>query len=61
MSRGLGDVYKRQTHHNMIFDVVIPADFKLSQEELKDIIQKKVWEKWPDYYVVIDVDTAYVY
>ena len=49
------------THHNMIFDVVIPADFKLSQEELKDIIQKKVWEKWPDYYVVIDVDTAYVY
>lgn len=49
------------THHNMIFDVVIPADFKLSQDELKDIIQKKVWEKWPDYYVVIDVDTAYVY
>ena len=49
------------THHNMIFDVVIPADCKLSQEELKDIIQKKVWEKWPDYYVVIDVDTAYVY
>ena len=49
------------THHNMIFDVVIPADFKLSQEEFKDIIQKKVWEKWPDYYVVIDVDTAYVY
>ena len=49
------------THHNMIFDVVIPADFKLSQEELKDIIQKKVWEKWPDYYVVIDVDTASVY
>lgn len=49
------------THHNMIFDVVIPADFKLSQEELKNIIQKKVWEKWPDYYVVIDVDTAYVY
>ena len=49
------------THHNMIFDVVIPADFKLSQEELKDIIQKKVREKWPDYYVVIDVDTAYVY
>lgn len=49
------------THHNMIFDVVIPADFKLPQEELKDIIQKKVWEKWPDYYVVIDVDTAYVY
>lgn len=49
------------THHNMIFDVVIPADFKLSQEELKDIIQKKVWEKWPDYYVVIDVDTSYVY
>ena len=49
------------THHNMIFDVVIPADFKLSQKELKDIIQKKVWEKWPDYYVVIDVDTAYVY
>lgn len=49
------------THHNMIFDVVIPADFKLSQEELKDIIQKKVWEKRPDYYVVIDVDTAYVY
>lgn len=49
------------THHNMIFDVVIPADFKLSQEELKDIIQKKVWEKWSGYYVVIDVDTAYVY
>ena len=45
------------THTNMIFDVVIPFEFALSDSETIKLIQKHVWEELGDnYFVVITID-----
>lgn len=48
------------THTNLIFDVVVPFGFSIEEKELKDIIQKKVFEHNQTYYVVITIDKNYV-
>lgn len=63
--KGIGDslslhdfrVVFGETHTNMIFDVVVPYEFYLSDEETKKMIQGKVWEKiGKNYFVVITID-----
>lgn len=45
------------THTNMIFDVVIPYEFYLSDSETTKLIQKKVFEQiGKNYFVVITID-----
>ena len=45
------------THTNMIFDVVVPFEFYLSDAETTRIIQEKVWQKiGKNYFVVITID-----
>lgn len=45
------------THTNMIFDVVVPFEFYLSDDETRKMIQQKVWEKiGKNYFVVITID-----
>lgn len=48
------------THTNLVFDVLTPADFALSDAELKNRIQEKVWEMEPNHFIVIKVDKDYV-
>lgn len=46
-----------ETHTNMIFDVVVPFEFYLSDEETKKMIQQKVWQEFgKNYFVVITID-----
>ncbi len=47
------------THTNLIFDVVVPADYRKSEEALKKEIEQLVQEKWPECFTVIKVDRAY--
>lgn len=47
------------THTNLIFDIVVPFDFPLSDTEVADQIQAKVWKYNPVYYTVIEIDKAY--
>lgn len=47
------------THTNIIFDAVIKHDCKYTQEEIKDIIKKRVQEVNPSYFVVITFDKEY--
>jgi len=63
--KGIGDslslhdfrVVFGETHTNMIFDVVVPFEFYLSDDETKKMIQGKVWEKLgKNYFVVITID-----
>ena len=49
-----------KTHTNMIFDVVVPFEVKLSDDEIKREIQKLVSEKWENYFVVLTIDRSYV-
>ena len=46
-----------ETHTNLIFDVVIPYDFALEDEETTKMIQAKIWEEiGKDHFAVINVD-----
>lgn len=44
------------THTNLIFDVVVPYDYVMTDNELVSYIQEKVRELDENYFVVIDVD-----
>lgn len=48
------------THTNLIFDVVTPHKYRLSDKELKEIIGERVAQMDGNYYTVIDVDKAYL-
>lgn len=46
-----------ESHNNLIFDVVIPYEFALSDAETAKLIQEKVWEQiGNNYFTVIQVD-----
>lgn len=44
------------THSNVLFDLVTPFDYRLSDEELCRRVDAAVREKHPDYFTVIAVD-----
>lgn len=49
------------THTNLIFDVLVPFKFYISDDEMIMMIQEKVKQRiGKNYYVVIKVDKAYV-
>lgn len=49
-----------ETHTNLIFDVVVPFDFKISSTELINTIQQKLFEVDSSFFVVITIDKNYV-
>lgn len=50
-----------QTHTNLIFDVVVPYDFAISDDSLTKQIQMQVKRRiGNNYFVVIQVDKAYL-
>lgn len=53
-------VVEGPTHTNFIFDLVIPFDYKLSAEELKEKISELMKEHNKNYFVVITVEYSYV-
>ena len=49
------------THNNLIFDVVVPFKYKMSDEELREKIQKDVFEKLEgNNFAILTVDKSYV-
>ena len=48
------------THTNLIFDVVTPYGFSLSDEDLIQLINDKIHADNPQYFTVIDVDKQLV-
>ena len=51
---------KGPTHSNLIFDVVVPHGYPLSDDELKNLIQDKIREFNSTYFCVIHIDKAFV-
>ncbi|MDE7446361.1 MAG: cation diffusion facilitator family transporter [Lachnospiraceae bacterium] len=47
------------THTNLIFDVVVPYDYVMSDEEVILYMEKQIKEIDENYFAVIDVDKAY--
>ncbi len=48
------------THTNLIFDAVIPYDIKMSDNEIKETISKKITEADSHYRAVIEIDRPFV-
>ncbi len=48
------------THTNLIFDVVIPHRYRLTENELKSEISDRLQEINPQYCLVITVDNCYI-
>lgn len=48
------------THTNVIFDAVLPAGFKMSDEEAAAAIRQSVSEKHPSYFAVVNIDRSYI-
>lgn len=48
------------SHTNLIFDVVTPYDFPLSDPELVALIEQTVKAENPDFFVVVDVDKTMI-
>lgn len=49
-------IVKGPTHTNLIFDVVVPYDYRFSDEALTEIITYKIKSQGSEYFPVIDVD-----
>lgn len=47
------------THTNIIFDVVMSPECKVSQDEIKEILTERVKRENENYYLVITFDMAY--
>ncbi len=47
------------THTNLIFDVVVPFDYKMTDSEVMKYLQDKISELDENYFAVIEVDKAY--
>lgn len=53
-------VVKGPTHTNLIFDMVVPFDFRLSDSDAADQVQNKIWKCNPSYFTVIEIDKSYI-
>ena len=52
-------VVKGPTHTNLIFDMLVPFDFTMSDVDLADTVQNKIWKYNPVYFAVIEIDKDY--
>lgn len=50
---------KGTTHSNLIFDILVPYDYEMTDKEICDYIQNKVWEIEPKFFTVISVDKSF--
>ena len=48
------------THTNLIFDVVVPYDFSMSENQVRDVICEKVAELPGNHFAVVKIDRPYV-
>lgn len=53
-------IVKGPTHTNLIFDVLVPYHFQIDDKELIQMIDKKIKEINPAYFIVVKVDHTYV-
>ncbi|MPM83680.1 hypothetical protein SDC9_130749 [bioreactor metagenome] len=53
-------IVKGETHTNLIFDVVVPAELDVPATKLIHRIEKAIKAEDPNYYPVITVDKNYV-
>lgn len=53
-------IVKGPTHTNLIFDILLPYEYSMTDEQVVAYLKEKIAEIDPTYQAVIDVDKAYV-
>lgn len=53
-------IVKGPTHTNLIFDVLVPYRFTIADNNLIELIDTKVKELNPSYFVVVKIDHTYI-
>lgn len=48
------------THTNLIFDLVVPYDFKISDNDILDTVKKLISEHNENYYVVASIEKGFI-
>ena len=48
------------THTNVIFDILVPYDLEISDEQIKKTVEGRILEHWGNYFAVIKIDKSYV-
>ena len=48
------------THTNLIFDAVVPHGFDMSNDEVKEGMEKLVQKHWTNCFAVVHVEQSYV-
>ena len=51
---------KGPTHTNLIFDVLVPYRFAITDNDLIDLINAKVKELNSSYFIVVKIDHTYI-
>ena len=51
---------KGNTHTNIIFDLVVPYNFKMNNSELIQEIQAQVWKRKKNYFVIAEIEHSYL-
>ncbi|MBP5609738.1 MAG: cation-efflux pump, partial [Clostridia bacterium] len=46
------------THTNLIFDVAVPFENKMTVSEIKEAVSQKIKERHKNYYAVVTVDRS---
>lgn len=49
-----------ETHTNLIFDVVVPADYIINDDSIETELKARILQKWDNHYAVIKVERSYV-
>ncbi|MBQ3012321.1 MAG: cation transporter [Clostridia bacterium] len=45
-----------KTHTNLLFDISVPFEVKLTDDEIKAAVQGRIAEEKPDHFVIVNVD-----
>lgn len=53
-------IVKGPTHTNLIFDIVVPYQFKMTDNQVITAITERIQKEHPNFFVVIEVDKKYV-
>ena len=48
------------THTNVIFDIVLDQNCRISEEEIKSEIENAIHEDYPNFFTVVDFDKNYI-
>lgn len=48
------------THTNLIFDAMVPYGFDMSNEEVKERLEKLVQKHWKNHFAVVHVEQSYI-